>query len=985
MRVGSVAGALVLLTQGLAMVPANAAPDASLAWVQKSLDLKAYEGTSNTQSLELTFSGNPTNPSATIDGNLREVAAVDLSVPAITSDGHASVKLTINLPAQAKDSYVGNIQLMENGKPLPQPLHIAVTRTQADSQTIPDEPQMPSPDRIGTVLGMPATVDVLNIQLTDSVADPDALIKALASARGAQIVAGISELRYYELRFPGATTDSLAAVKAAVTSSTGVEAVSYAVLSSSDSLTNDPETWGSNPNTQTDANWNLRQIDAPTAWDTTTGANTVAGILDSGFYTQHEDLSPKIVRSGGSLSAAPNHGTHVAGTACAAGDNRRGVVGVAYSCSLNVQGLGWEKDLPEGILLKGIQRIAESTPRPRVVNISYGAESESNCAGPGPGRAAVRDELKSMGATLAPTLRYFSSILWVFSAGNSGYDSACSAYGNLGNRIDLPNVMTVAASTIDGTQASYSVRGSGVTVAAPGGDLNASDEVVHGIRSTYPYQCTAWGLICGDKYANLSGTSMAAPHVTGTAALAFSANDKLRPADVKQCLVDGAAAGGKHISGQAYSIINAKKSVDCALGQLNQTQGKLTNVQSIVANEGINYALKKDGTVWSWGDNSMGELGNDTFDRSSTPVQVFGLTEVSTVIKGGVSGGNAGFALKKDGTLWAWGFNGYGALGEGAGLNSPTPVQVPGLPHVVSAASGGGANFAAGSDGSVWSWGYDQYETGQLGLGQITGTGNSGPIRVGIPEPVASVYMGNSTGYALTTKGTVWSWGDNSHGQLGNGTTEASGTPAEIPGLAGVSKLVTTSGNTVYALMADQTLKVWGEGSGGALGNGTFNTSLVPITVPNVSAVAEVVSDSAHTFARLTTGRILAWGDGTDGVLGTGSTTKSAVPTPVSGISNAVAVATDGHSTLGLLSDGTVRAWGLGWTGFLGTASTAKSNPTPVTVNGISGVASIAASTSAAYAVKADGTAWSWGANPSLSQLGRLIDYYYYDATPALI
>jgi alpha-tubulin suppressor-like RCC1 family protein len=441
----------------------------------------------------------------------------------------------------------------------------------------------------------------------------------------------------------------------------------------------------------------------------------------------------------------------------------------------------------------------------------------------------------------------------------------------------------------------------------------------------------------------------------------------LTPADVKQCLVDGAAVGGKQIAGQPYSIINAKNTVDCALGNLSQQQ-TLTNVQTIAAGQSGTYALKKDGTVWAWGKNYSGELGNGTTDSSSIPIQVAGLSGVSAIA---ADAGNA-YALKKDGSVWAWGANDRGQLGVGNTVSSTTPVRVSGLPAIASVATRGGAAYAVGTDGSAWAWGNNWL--GQAGIGAAESA--SRPVRLAITEAVESIHPGGYTGYALTTRGTVWSWGDNGAGQLGNGTTTPSNTPVQVSDLSGVIRLFATAGSVVYALMPDQSLKVWGEGSDGALGNGTRGNSSVPIDVPGVSHVSQVAADPGHTFARLDTGVVLAWGNGWNGALGTGSTDNTATPTPVSNIDTAIGVATAGRTSWALLANGTVRAWGMGVFGGMGNGATAESNPTPVTVSGLSGVVSLVAGSDAAYAIKADGSVWSWGSN-SREQLGRLTDSYY--------
>ena len=140
--------------------------------------------------------------------------------------------------------------------------------------------------------------------------------------------------------------------------------------------------------------------------------------------------------------------------------------------------------------------------------------------------------------------------------------------------------------------------------------------------------------------------------------------------------------------------------------------------------------LKNDGTVWAWGRNDFGELGNGTTTSRYTPVQVKGLTNVVAI----AAGYDHSLALRSDGTVWAWGLNGNGQLGDGTTTNRTTPVQVKGLTNVVAIAAGVYHSLAIRSDGTVWTWGYNTY--GQLGDG--TTTNKTTPVQVkGLTNVVA--------------------------------------------------------------------------------------------------------------------------------------------------------------------------------------------------------------------------------------------------------
>ena len=131
--------------------------------------------------------------------------------------------------------------------------------------------------------------------------------------------------------------------------------------------------------------------------------------------------------------------------------------------------------------------------------------------------------------------------------------------------------------------------------------------------------------------------------------------------------------------------------------------------QPVLAGSWHSLAVKSDGTVWAWGDNSCGQLGIEPITKKSTPVQVNGLTGVVAVAEGKVQS----LALKSDGTVWSWGDNSCGQLGIGTTTNQSTPVQVNGLTGMVAVAGGYLHSLALKSDGTVWAWGdNDDYQLG---------------------------------------------------------------------------------------------------------------------------------------------------------------------------------------------------------------------------------------------------------------------------------
>lgn len=182
----------------------------------------------------------------------------------------------------------------------------------------------------------------------------------------------------------------------------------------------------------------------------------------------------------------------------------------------------------------------------------------------------------------------------------------------------------------------------------------------------------------------------------------------------------------------------------------------------VAAGDYHSLALKSDGTVWAWGYNVCGQLGDGTTTSKTTPVQVFGLTGITAI----AGGGYHSLALKSDGTVWAWGDNGYGQLGDGTITQRIAPVQVYGLTGITTIAAGNCHSLALKSNGTVWAWGWNGY--GQLGDG--TTTDKITPVQVSCLTGITTIAAGGISSLALKSDGTVWAWGDNYFGQLGDGT-----------------------------------------------------------------------------------------------------------------------------------------------------------------------------------------------------------------------
>lgn len=299
--------------------------------------------------------------------------------------------------------------------------------------------------------------------------------------------------------------------------------------------------------------------------------------------------------------------------------------------------------------------------------------------------------------------------------------------------------------------------------------------------------------------------------------------------------------------------------------------GYLASVKAVMAGEHENYALKSDGTLWAWGGNFVGQLGDGTFTNSLLPVQVSGLTTVKSL--GGR--GYHNLAVKSDGTVWAWGWNSRGQLGHAtptpcpaplAGTCSSVPVQVDGISNPLSVTGGGFFSLALMPDRTLLAWGAN--ESGQLGDG--TYQDRPAPVPVSsVLRNVVQVSAGWKHAVALTADGRVWTWGDNTNGEIGNGSTSTTGVyvPFQVPGL---SNMIGVSAGDRYtaALKADGTVWTWGYNVFGQLGDGTTTDRPTPAKVEGLAHVVYLAARDYHTMVIKAGGSVWAWGSGENGELG---------------------------------------------------------------------------------------------------------------------
>ena len=337
-------------------------------------------------------------------------------------------------------------------------------------------------------------------------------------------------------------------------------------------------------------------------------------------------------------------------------------------------------------------------------------------------------------------------------------------------------------------------------------------------------------------------------------------------------------------------------------------------------------SITPSGGVKCWGNNFYGQLGDGTTTNRSTPVNVSGLTSGVVSVS---TGSNHTCAVMNTGSVKCWGYNSSRQLGDFTTTTRLTPVQVFGLTSgVVSVSLGEHHTCALMNTGSVKCWG-----TGSGGaIGDGTTTQRETPVNVlsngagSAPlTGVVSVSAGDHHTCALMNTGSVKCWGQNSNGQLGDGTTIHRSTPVQVSGLtSGVVSVSAAGRYHTCALMNTGAVKCWGENFFGNLGDGTTTDRSTPVQVSGLtSGVVSVSAGYNHNCVITSAGAAQCWGQNSNRQLGDGTTTNRSTPVQVSGLtSGAVSVSLGEAHTCALMNTGSVKCWGFNFQGQLGDGTT---------------------------------------------------------------
>ena len=408
------------------------------------------------------------------------------------------------------------------------------------------------------------------------------------------------------------------------------------------------------------------------------------------------------------------------------------------------------------------------------------------------------------------------------------------------------------------------------------------------------------------------------------------------------------------------------------------------NSKWIVIEAGADYAMaiKSDGTLFTWGKNQRGQLGNNTTINANAPVPVS-----SAMPWIGISCGQSGasgnvqhsIGLKADGSVWTWGDNTLGALGNTQNSTQTTLVPTPIFPivnNIVAVETGNGVSYIRDAAGQVYAAGTDI--TGAIGnTAPQSGSESFIPISV-VPVSWSSISAGQNLTLALKSDGTIWLWGSNSSGQLGNGTLSPTiVTTATQIGTANNWKMITAGADHVMAINALGELYAWGGNGSGQLGNGATSASVLsPILIPSTVPWISVSGGDSFSLGVKANGTLWSWGSNSTAQLGKGNISNVVAnlsPSQIGTETNWVFANAGKVSGAAVKADGTLWMWGDNSFGQLGKGNnnSGSQNYTPAMVSGGDWTCIGHGSGSVhVVALKSNGTLWSWGRNNE-GQLGN--------------
>lgn len=388
----------------------------------------------------------------------------------------------------------------------------------------------------------------------------------------------------------------------------------------------------------------------------------------------------------------------------------------------------------------------------------------------------------------------------------------------------------------------------------------------------------------------------------------------------------------------------------CAFGVRASAQALLSGVAQISAGYEFTCAVLDGGGVHCWGSNDSGQLGDGTYSDHGWPVPI----DVGGAASAVVAGTFHACAIV-EGRIACWGSNSFGQLGDGGTDAQPLPQPVDGIDSGATAVAVGYAHTCAVIDGGAWCWGLNQ--NGQLGNGTLDSPITT-PVQVdGLTAGVSSVSTGWSHSCAIIDGG-VKCWGDNSAGQLGNGSYIASSVPVVVVGLESGVTAIASYASTTCAIVQGG-LKCWGDG---VLGDGTFGSN-TPVDVTGIGEPVVVITLGDSNCASSASLEVSCWGYNPYGQYGDGSYTASSIPIPVSLAPLDPTTLDAGGSHSCALAGGTAYCWGRNDHGQLGIGDPPVSSPVPGSIRNLHAANLDLRMGSANTCAIADGALHCWGAN----------------------
>ena len=517
----------------------------------------------------------------------------------------------------------------------------------------------------------------------------------------------------------------------------------------------------------------------------------------------------------------------------------------------------------------------------------------------------INTKSAALGGTVNPngldTTYYFEWGLTITYGNTTSVQNAGSGTGNVNAPSNasglsdntLYHFRLVAANAM-GT--SYGLDQSFTTVALPDVVTSAASNVstfsvtLNGIVNPHGLACNVyfeWGLSA--SYCNSTAIQM----ITATNSVLVNAN------------IGGLSASTLY---DFRIVVLYNNNTDTAYGSNQNFTTSAIRWSKITGGYYNSMGIKNDGTLWAWGYNGYGQLGDGSYNTQPTPYYI------GTGWKDIASGDYHTVGIMNDGTLWTWGRNDYGQLGDTSNSTRYAPVQISSS-NWMAVGAGRNHTLAVKSDGTLWACGYNY--KGQLG--DNSNTNRNYLVQVGLTSNWLNVTGGELHSAGIRSDGTLWTWGYNSSGQLGNGSDIDSTIPVQVTLISGWASVSAGQNHTV-GRRTDGSIWTWGENANGELGDTTAIDKNNPTRIGAAYNWTSIVASGLHTQAVDSNGQIYAWGINNYGQVGDGTIFTRYTPTLISG-SNWLLIGAGYYHSLAVKSDGYLWAWGYNTYSQLGNGS----------------------------------------------------------------